>query len=87
MKRAAYLSKAALFATNCYVGFHPTRITGSDCLTLSVSTTCIVKRFSIPIFFAEDQAIIEDWLKEFNAIQPHESLGNLPPYQFAPEQP
>ena len=36
---------------------------------------------------AEVQAITEDWLEEYNAIRPHESLGNLPPYQYVPKQP
>lgn len=29
----------------------------------------------------EAQAITEDWLEEYNAIRPHEALGNVPPYQ------
>jgi putative transposase len=36
---------------------------------------------------AEVQAITEDWLEEYNAIRPHEALGNVPPYQYAPKQP
>jgi len=38
---------------------------------------------------AEVQAITEGWLEEYNAIRPHESLGDLPPYQYqgAPNQP
>ena len=35
---------------------------------------------------AEVQAITQDWLEEYNAIRPHESLGNLPSYQFPPKQ-
>ena len=31
---------------------------------------------------AEVQAITNDWLEEYNAIRPHESLGGIPPYQF-----
>lgn len=31
----------------------------------------------------EVQAISQDWLEEYNAIRPHETLGNLPPYQYA----
>ena len=31
----------------------------------------------------EVQALAQDWLEEYNAIRPHESLGGLPPYQFA----
>ncbi len=31
---------------------------------------------------AEAQAITEDWLEEYNAIRPHEALGNVPPYQY-----
>jgi putative transposase len=36
---------------------------------------------------AEVQAITEDWLEEYNAIRPHEALGNVPPYQSALKQP
>ena len=36
---------------------------------------------------AEVQAITEDWLEEYNAIRPHEALGDVPPYQYALEQP
>ncbi len=36
---------------------------------------------------AEVQAITEDWLEEYNAIWPHEALGHVPPYQYAPKQP
>ena len=32
---------------------------------------------------AEVQAVTEDWLEEYNAIRPHEALGNVPPYQYA----
>jgi len=35
---------------------------------------------------AEVQAITEDWLEEYNAIRPHEALGNVPPYQYASKQ-
>ncbi len=35
---------------------------------------------------AEVQAITEDWLEEYNAIRPHEALGDVPPYQYALEQ-
>ena len=35
---------------------------------------------------AEVQAITEDWLEEYNAIRPHEALGDVPPYQYAPKQ-
>jgi len=35
---------------------------------------------------AEVQAITEDWLEEYNAIRPHEALGNVPPYQYAFKQ-
>ncbi|GAI13788.1 unnamed protein product [marine sediment metagenome] len=35
---------------------------------------------------AEVQAIIEDWLEEYNAIRPHETLGDVPPSQYAPKQ-
>ena len=34
---------------------------------------------------AEAQAITEDWLAEYNAIRPHEALGNVPPYQYQSE--
>ena len=34
---------------------------------------------------AEAQAITEDWLEEYNAIRPHEALGNVPPYQYQSE--
>ena len=34
----------------------------------------------------EVQALAQDWLEEYNAIRPHESLGGLPPYQFALKQ-
>jgi len=36
---------------------------------------------------AEIQAITEDWLEEYNAIRPHEALGDVPPYQYALKQP
>ena len=36
---------------------------------------------------AEVQAFTQDWLENYNANRPHESLGNLPPYQYAPKQP
>lgn len=36
---------------------------------------------------AEAQAITEYWLEEYNAIRPHEALGNVPPYQYAPNLP
>ena len=36
---------------------------------------------------AEVQAITEDWLEEYNAIRPHEALGNVPPYQYLPKLP
>lgn len=36
---------------------------------------------------AEVQAISQDWLEEYNAIRPHQALGNLPPYQYVPDQP
>ena len=36
---------------------------------------------------AEVQAITEDWLEEYNAIRPHEALGDVPPYQYALTQP
>lgn len=36
---------------------------------------------------AEVQAITEDWLEEYNAIRPHVALGDVPPYQYALEQP
>ena len=36
---------------------------------------------------AEVQAITEDWLEEYNAIRPHEVLGDVPPYQYALKQP
>jgi len=35
---------------------------------------------------AEVQAITEDWLEEYNAIRPHEALGDVPPYQYALKQ-
>jgi putative transposase len=34
---------------------------------------------------AEARAITEAWLEEYNAIRPHDSLGGLPPYQYAAE--
>ena len=34
----------------------------------------------------EVQVLAQDWLEEYNAIRPHESLGGLPPYQFALKQ-
>ena len=34
----------------------------------------------------EVQALAQDWPEEYNAIRPHESLGGLPPYQFALKQ-
>ena len=36
---------------------------------------------------AEAQALMEDWLEEYNAIRPHEALGGVPPYRYAREQP
>jgi putative transposase len=36
---------------------------------------------------AEVQAITEDWLEEYNAIRPHEALGDVPPYQYALKEP
>ncbi len=36
---------------------------------------------------AEVQAITEDWLEEYNAIRPHEALGDVPPYQYALKHP
>jgi putative transposase len=35
----------------------------------------------------EVQAIADDWLEEYNAIRPHQPLGNLPPYQFKSNNP
>jgi putative transposase len=35
----------------------------------------------------EVQAIIQDWLGEYNAIRPYEALGNVAPYQRVPELP
>jgi putative transposase len=35
---------------------------------------------------AEIQAITQDWLEEYNAIRPHEALGDVPPYQYDPIQ-
>ena len=32
---------------------------------------------------AEVQTISADWLEEYNAIRPHEALGDVPPYQYA----
>jgi putative transposase len=34
---------------------------------------------------AEARAITEAWLETYNAIRPHDSLGGLPPYQYAAE--
>jgi putative transposase len=34
---------------------------------------------------AEARAITEAWLEMYNAIRPHDSLGGLPPYQYAAE--
>lgn len=31
---------------------------------------------------AEVKQITEQWLEEYNAIRPHDSLGGLPPYQY-----
>jgi putative transposase len=31
----------------------------------------------------EVQLITEDWLEEYNAVGPHQALGNLPPYEYA----
>lgn len=30
----------------------------------------------------EVRIITEDWIEEYNAIRPHESLGGVPPYQY-----
>jgi putative transposase len=35
---------------------------------------------------AEVIAITEDWLEDYNAIRPHEALGNVPPYHYALQQ-
>jgi len=35
----------------------------------------------------EVQAIADDWLDEYNAIRPHESLGGISPYQYQSKQP
>ncbi len=34
----------------------------------------------------EARDISEEWLEEYNAIRPHEALGNLTPYQYASAQ-
>ncbi len=31
----------------------------------------------------EARDITDEWIEEYNAIRPHEALGNLSPYQFA----
>ena len=36
---------------------------------------------------SEIQAITDDWLEEYNAVRPHQALGNLPPYEYAPKTP
>lgn len=33
----------------------------------------------------EARDITEEWIEEYNAIRPHEALGNLSPYQYAAE--
>jgi len=33
----------------------------------------------------EVRDITEEWIEEYNAIRPHEALGNLSPYQYAVE--
>ena len=33
----------------------------------------------------EARAITEEWIEEYNAMHPHEALGNLIPYQYAAE--
>jgi putative transposase len=35
----------------------------------------------------EVQYLSNDWLEEYNAVRPHESLGDVPPYEFAPKMP
>lgn len=30
-----------------------------------------------------DKFLTEDWLEEYNAMRPHQALGNVPPYQYA----
>ena len=53
---------------------------------------CLMGSMISSIFFfsshtvAEVQAITEDLLEEYNAIRPHEALGNVPPYHYDPIQ-
>lgn len=35
----------------------------------------------------EVQEIAKEWLKEYNAVRPHEALGGLPPHQFMARKP
>ena len=35
----------------------------------------------------EVQAIANDWLEEYNAVRPHQALGDVPPYQFRSDSP
>lgn len=32
----------------------------------------------------EVREITEQWLEEYNAVRPHAALGDVPPYQYAP---
>ncbi len=32
---------------------------------------------------AEVRQLTEQWLEEYNAVRPHDSLNDLPPYQYA----
>lgn len=36
---------------------------------------------------AQVRDITDEWMHEYNAIRPHDSLGGLPPYQYAATQP